>query len=101
MSRIAGQFRLDGGPARPEGVQLMLAATGCRGEDEVARGHEVPIALGHAMVRTPAESAEEHQPLRDRTGTVCLTLDGRVDNRADLLHALVVRGHAARDSTDA
>src|ERR1700730_18546803 len=104
MSGIVGLLRLDGRPCDSEAVeslQRMLSAVVHRGPDASASWCQGPVALGHAMLRTTPESLAERQPLRDETGELCLVLDGRVDNRAEVRAALEAGGHQARDDSDA
>jgi asparagine synthase (glutamine-hydrolysing) len=101
MSGIAAIFNLDGRPADPAILERMLAAIPYRGRDGFGRSIDGPVALGHAMLRTTPESLAEAQPHRDSTGALCLTMDGRVDNRDELRDALISRGFAPREDTDA
>jgi asparagine synthase (glutamine-hydrolysing) len=101
MSGIAAIFNLDGRPAERATVERMLGAIPYRARDGSGIWSEGPVALGHAMLHTTPESLHEHQPLLDETGQFCLTLDGRVDNRAELRDALLAAGSRLRDDTDA
>ena len=40
------------------------------------------------MLQTTPESARERQPLTNADATLCLTVDGRIDNRLELRQAL-------------
>jgi asparagine synthase (glutamine-hydrolysing) len=53
------------------------------------------------MLHTTPESLLETQPLTDETDTLCLVLDGRVDNREELKAALAANGLTLRTDTDA
>ena len=72
-----------------------------RGPDR--RGHWLKgnLALGHLMLETTPESTRERQPLLDESGDICLVLDGRIDNRAELRRDLESEGLPLRDDTDA
>lgn len=88
MSGIAGAWYLDGRPARPEDIERMVRSMSHRGPDghgTWCRGH---AALGHGLLRTTPESMHERLPLSSRDGSVVLTADARIDNRADLLREL-------------
>ncbi|OAI49629.1 hypothetical protein AYO44_06390 [Planctomycetaceae bacterium SCGC AG-212-F19] len=101
MSGIAGIYNLDGRPADRDLLTRMTDRMAHRGPDGVDHWIDGPVALGHRMLRTTPESLGEKQPLTDETGDLCLTLDGRVDNRDDLREALEAKGARLRTATDA
>ena len=101
MSGIAGIYNLDGRPADPLLLRRMTGAMAHRGPDGAGHWVRGPVALGHRMLHTTPESLLETQPLTDESGILCLTLDGRVDNREELRAALEAKGARLRDSTDA
>jgi asparagine synthase (glutamine-hydrolysing) len=53
------------------------------------------------MFHTTPESLRETQPHRDESGSLALTMDGRVDNRAELRAWLEAKGAVLRQETDA
>lgn len=101
MSGIAGIYNFDGRPADASLLRRMTDAIAHRGPDGVGHWVHGPVALGHRMLHTTPESLLETQPLTDETGNLCLTLDGRVDNREELRAALEAKRARLRDSTDA
>jgi asparagine synthase (glutamine-hydrolysing) len=101
MSGIAVIFNRDGRPADPALLERMLAAIPYRGRDGFGRVIDGPVALGHAMLRTTRESLSETQPHRDPSAALCITMDGRVDNRDDLRAAIESKGGQLRDGADA
>lgn len=101
MSGIAGICNLDGRPVERARLQRMTGAIAYRGPDGVACWIDGAIGLGHAMLHTTAESLREAQPLFDASSALCLTLDGRVDNRDELRAALQSKGLAPKTDTDA
>lgn len=101
MSGIAGVYNLDGRPADRGLLRRMTDAMEHRGPDGVGHWVQGPVGLGHRMLHTTPESLLEQQPLTDESGTLCLTLDGRVDNREELRAALDAKGIRFRDDTDA
>jgi asparagine synthase (glutamine-hydrolysing) len=101
MSGIAAICHLDGQPADVAALTRMTDRILHRGPDAVGHWVDGAVALGHRLLRTTAESAGEHQPLCDDTAGLCLSLDGRVDNRLELRQALDARGAHVRDDTDA
>jgi asparagine synthase (glutamine-hydrolysing) len=101
MSGIFGGYNLDGRPANREMMSRMSEAIAHRGADGENIWAAGPVALGHRLHRTTPESLREAQPLQDETGQICLVLDGRVDNRAELQRDLQSRGRRLRGDTDA
>jgi asparagine synthase (glutamine-hydrolysing) len=94
MSGIVAIFNSDGAPADEALLRRMLAAAAYRGPDGVGVWRQGPIALGHLMLRTTPESLHETQPLLDGPGNLCLTFNGRLDNRDELIDLLYERGGA-------
>ncbi len=101
MSGIAGIYNLDGAPVDRRLLQRMTDAISHRGPDGVGYWIDGPVGLGHQMLCTTPEALHEKQPLLDETGNLCLTLDGRVDNRDELKAAIEAKGGRLRDDTDA
>src|SRR5258708_34430820 len=64
----------------------MLAAARHRGPDGVREFLHGPIALGHLALHSTPESQLDRQPLQ--SGALSLTMDGRLDNRDDLIQQL-------------
>ena len=101
MSGIAGIYHFDGRPVGQALLTRLTDAIAHRGPDGVGHWVDGPVGVGHRMLHTTAESLQEHQPLLDETGNLCLTLDGRVDNRDDLKTVLEGKGVRLRTDTDA
>ncbi len=101
MSGLAGIYNLDGAPVDLALLERMTAAIAHRGPDGIHQWADGPVAMGHCMLQTTPESVYERQPLTDESGNLCLTMDGRVDDREELLAALKSRGARLRDDTDA
>lgn len=101
MSAIAGILRLDGRPADAAIVERMTVALRHRGPDRGGLRSDGAIVMGHRMLETTSESLGETQPLTSADGHLCLTLDGRVDNRRELTRALGTSGVRLRDGSDA
>ena len=98
MSAQFGRWNFSGGPAPPgyiESVSRMLAPYGPDGESRYG-GPGVNIIYG--AFHTTRESRREQQPVQVFWDTV-LTWDGRLDNRAELIHEL--DRHMTLDSSDA
>jgi asparagine synthase (glutamine-hydrolysing) len=101
MSGIAGIYHFDGRPVDPALLKRMTDIIGHRGPDGADYWLDGPVGLGHRMFQTTPESLRETQPLADETGSLCLTLDGRVDNRNELRAALESKGVQLHTDTDA
>ena len=101
MSGIAGIYYLDGRPVDRDLLIRLTRVIDHRGPDGIDHWIAGPVGLGHCMLHSTPESRYEKQPLLDETGHVCLTLDGRVDNRDALRGAIETRGFALRSDTDA
>ncbi|MBI2818956.1 MAG: asparagine synthase (glutamine-hydrolyzing) [Acidobacteria bacterium] len=101
MSGIAGIYNRDGRPVDAALLRRMTAVISHRGPDGVEHWVHGAVGLGHRMLHTTPESLLEQQPLSDETGALCLTLDGRVDNREELRKGLEAKGLWLRSDTDA
>lgn len=100
MSGIAGIYNLDGRPAECAALKRMTDSIAHRGPEAVGHWVDGAVAIGHRLLRTTPESAREHQPLRDETLGLCLSFDGRVDNRQELREAVEAAGATVRHDTD-
>lgn len=100
MSGIVGTINLDGTPIDRDLLQQMTDFMRDRGPDaqEIwVNGH---VGLGHAMLRTTIESANEQQPC-SLEGQVWITADARVDARSELIEKLQAQGcQRLKTSTD-
>ena len=101
MSGITGCYNLDGKPAGRALIQRMMHRLAHRGPDGSAIWTDGPVGLAHLAFHTTPESLGETQPLCNEARTICLTLDGRVDNRTALQAALEARAVRLRSDSDA
>jgi asparagine synthase (glutamine-hydrolysing) len=101
MSGIAGIYNLDGRPVEQTMLRRMAEEIAYRGPDGIENWIGGSVGFAHLMFRTTPESLQEKQPLRNEDGSVCLTMDGRIDNRLELKAALQGRGFCIRDESDA
>ena len=101
MSGITGILHRHGQPASRADLLRLTDSLAHRGSD--GQGHWIngPAGLGHALLRTTPEAFHERQPWPNESGRLCLTLDGRVDNREELLAALESKGANFRNESDA
>lgn len=101
MSGIVGIFNRDERPVERALFAQTLDSLVHRGSDGNAQWIKQNVALGHQMMWTTPEAHHETQPLLDQTGQLCLVMDGRVDNRAEVKKALASNGYELRTDTDA
>lgn len=101
MSGIAAVFNLDGRPVEHPQLERLIDAMAHRGRDGLGRFYDGQAALGHAMLRVTPESMAEVQPLRDDASGICLTFNGRIDNRRELRRLIEAAGETLRTDTDA
>ncbi len=101
MSGISGTYSLDGRPAEEFLLRRMTASIVHRGPDGIRHWMDGPVGFGHLALQTTPESVIEKQPLTNADSTLCLTMDGRIDNRSELRHLLESHGFSPRHDTDA
>lgn len=101
MSGIAGIYNLDGRPVDEGILRRVTDAMAHRGPDGAGYWIRGSTGFGHRLLWATPEAVGEKQPLQNERGELCLTMDGRVDNRGELGAALEARGFHLRDDTDA
>jgi asparagine synthase (glutamine-hydrolysing) len=106
MSGITGLYHLDSRPPNgrvldPPSLERMSQAIAHRGPDGIRQWISGPIGLGNLKLQTTPESVQEKQPLSNADASLCLTLDGRIDNRRELRQALDAKGFKPREDSDA
>ncbi len=92
MSGLLLVWNSDPALATSSGFDRSFDALSHRGPDGSRICREGTVALGHQHFRTTLEEKSAEQPLVDPQGGLLLALDGRIDNRAELLSALGFRG---------
>lgn len=90
MSGIAGVYHLDGLPASQSETARMVQTLAHRGPDHMGVHIRASVGLGHHMLWTTPESLREELPAVDASGTLAITADAVLDNRAALLAALAI-----------
>jgi len=88
MSGLAGCISLDGAPVDPEVARRLAESTpylGPDGADVWCDGAAALVRFRHA---TTPQAVGERQPIVDERAGLVVCLDGRFDNRSDLLDAL-------------
>jgi asparagine synthase (glutamine-hydrolysing) len=101
MSGIAAIYNFDRRPVDLALLERITEAAAYRGPDAGGVWHEGRAGLGHRMLHTTPESLRETQPLVDTTAKLALVMDGRVDNRDELITDLRAHGVRLADETDA
>jgi len=101
MSGIAGFIALDGSPAQREWIPSVVGALIRYGPDGVDHWCAGPAALLHGQLATTPEAFTERQPVTDDAAQLTLTLDGRLDNRAELFAWLRPREALPETTSDA
>jgi len=94
MSGIVGILSVRGEAVDSSFLQALTAFMAFRGPDTQQTWMGNGIGLGHTLLSTTPESANEQQPL-SLDGNVWIVADARLDARADLLSELHHAGHAA------
>ncbi|HLY41345.1 MAG TPA: asparagine synthase (glutamine-hydrolyzing) [Terracidiphilus sp.] len=72
-----------------------------RGPDDAGLWINGTIGMGYRALWTTPLAPQEKQPLENESRSLCLTLDGRVDNGEELKSALQSRGLHLRTDSDA
>lgn len=101
MSGIFGEWRLDGSPTSPGDEEAMSLRLAHRGPDGSGVWRGDSLVLGHRMLRSTPEAANETQPLIASDVSVVITADVRLDNREELIRALGLPGYPSIPWTDA
>lgn len=89
MSGIVGLWNVDDRPVDRATLAGMCATLRHRAVDGEDLRIDGPIAFAHQHLLVTPEETAERQPLASAAG-VWLAMDGRLDNRDDLLHALAL-----------
>lgn len=101
MSGFLAIWHLDGRPVDPTILLRLTDLMACRGPDGTGCWTEDSVGLGHRRLVTTPESLHESQPFADESGRLRLVLDGRIDNRDEVLRLLGDRGPTPRADHDA
>jgi asparagine synthase (glutamine-hydrolysing) len=100
MSGIAGIIHFDRMPVQAGLIERMTATMAYRGPDGCGHWTDEAAALGHCLLRTTVESADERQPLADPESSLVLVFDGRIDNSTELARELRVNGKILHSQAD-
>jgi len=100
MSGIAGVIRFDGAPADEGIVARMTASMAYRGPDGIRCWTRGSVSVGHCLLRTTEESADEMQPVVAEGERVVLVFDGWLGEPVALRAELLARGATLRNRSD-
>ncbi len=100
MSTFCALARFDGGPVDLAEIDVMLDALDYWRADRRGVWCGAHAALGHLLLQTQADPSLESLPATSRGGTVTLTGDLRLDNRAALADALDIAPPARSQLSD-
>ena len=101
MSGIVGILNLDQSPVERDTLQRLTDFLTPRGpdaqqiwvdRDRNGPGGQGPVGFGHTLLKTTAESENEHQPL-SLDGATWIVADARLDARAELIDKLAGQSH--------
>jgi asparagine synthase (glutamine-hydrolysing) len=87
VSGIVGIVNVNKAPVDPVLLREVTQHMAYRGPDAQQTWIDTYVGLGHAMLRTTFEMAEDQQP-RTLDGRVWITADARIDAREELIHKL-------------
>jgi asparagine synthase (glutamine-hydrolysing) len=101
MSGIAVLYQWDGAPADRSTVERMIFVVPYRSVDGSGVWTNGSIAIGHAKLATTPEALAETSPFVDESSGLVLSMEGRVDNRDELIVELNSHDRHVRTGTDA
>jgi asparagine synthase (glutamine-hydrolysing) len=101
MSGIAVIWNRDGRPAEPTILARMTRLMAHRGPDRERHWLQGPIAMGHRALNTTAQPSADSGLLVDEAAKLCITFDGRIDNREELEALQESNGSDPHDAPDA
>jgi asparagine synthase (glutamine-hydrolysing) len=100
MTAIAGLWHFDNRPDATVQIGRMLAAQAVYGPHHGAQWVEGPLALGRRLYRLLPEDVHDRGPVRSPGGNLVGVMDGRLDNRDELLRSLSIPGRQAATTCD-
>jgi asparagine synthase (glutamine-hydrolysing) len=99
MSGLCGIVDFAAPQIEPEVLRRMAELSAYRGRDGIGYRFLGGVGFAHLALHATAEEAGSVQPLVDARQQVCVVLDGRLDNRSDLIAVLrPVEGTAVSDA---
>ncbi len=88
MGAITGVIADDGNPLDPTLAERLIAAAPVRGFDGISVWQDGPACLIRHHHATTPQAVGETQPLVSQDGRLVAMLDGRIDNRPDVIATL-------------
>lgn len=99
MGAITGVIADDGNPLDPTLAERLIAAAPVRGFDGISVWQDGPACLIRHHHATTPQAVGETQPLVSQDGRLVAMLDGRIDNRPDVI-ATLARADCRDDTSD-
>jgi asparagine synthase (glutamine-hydrolysing) len=100
VTGLAGILRFDGGPVDPAALDAMAASIHHRGGEASGRWHRDPVGLVEEHRATTRASLGGRHPCVDEREALVVSLDGRIDNRSEVVAALGPTREGLRDHSD-
>ena len=100
MSGLVGVFNLDDHPVALSALTVMINSLSHWKHDKIDQCLMGPIGLGYLRFPTTPEMKREKQPLVCEKKRFCVTFDGRIDNRKELIQAIQGYGGVLRNDSD-
>ncbi|MFH1657162.1 MAG: asparagine synthase (glutamine-hydrolyzing) [bacterium] len=100
MCGIGGIINLDQKPVNRKNIERMMELVDYRGPDDEGYFIDKNIALGHRRLSIVDLSSAGHQPMQNKTGTLCIVYNGEIYNYLELKGELEEKGHRFKSKTD-
>lgn len=100
MSAIAGIYDARERPVSSADIEMMSERLAHRGADAVQAWGTGNIRLAQRLLRTTPEAAHEKIASIEKGGPLVIVADARIDNRDELLKALLIKERPAQQISD-
>ena len=100
MCGIAGYISLGPGDADEAALRAMTRAVKHRGPDDEGVLVQGRVGFGHRRLAIVDLSADGHQPMRERGGSLVIVFNGEIYNYVELREQLMALGHSFATATD-
>ena len=100
MCGIAGYISFGPGDADESALRAMTQAVKHRGPDDEGVLVQGRVGFGHRRLAIVDLSADGHQPMRERGGSLVIVFNGEIYNYVELREQLQALGHSFATATD-
>jgi asparagine synthase (glutamine-hydrolysing) len=100
MCGIAGYISFGPGDADESALRAMTRAVKHRGPDDEGVLVQGRVGFGHRRLAIVDLSADGHQPMRERGGSLVIVFNGEIYNYVELREQLQALGHSFATATD-